>query len=140
MWTSTWIKNILNATSQTPAIHPCDRLYTTWHCHPQEENSHTNEKREIYAKPLLTFIVIWVEQIWYTPKGKSLLSKAAQKIMTDSWMVSVKQLSDTMFSLNRSQSKHSMSSCLTKMFLYSQKLAGCLYLSTYLLQTKCGTL
>lgn len=61
--------------------------------YPQEENSRTNEKREIYAKPLLTFIVwcLWVEQIWYTPKGKSLLSKAAHKRMTDSWMVSVKQ-------------------------------------------------
>lgn len=33
--------------------------------HLKEENiSHTNEKREIYAKPLLTLIVIWVEQIW----------------------------------------------------------------------------
>lgn len=92
--------------------------------HLQEENSHTNEKQETHAKPLLTFIVIWVEQIWYTPKGKSLLSKAAQKRMTDSWMVSVKQLLHTLFSLNCSQSKHSMSSCLTKMFLYSGKLAG----------------
>lgn len=110
---------------------------------PQEENSRTNEKREIYAKPLLTFIVIWEEQIRCTPKGKSLLSKAAQKRMTDSWMVSVKQLSDTLFSLNCSQSKHSMSSCLTKMFLYSGKLARwkCVFIwALYLLQTECGTL
>lgn len=95
------MKIIPHAISQTPVagfmlyIHLTGlsaqrRLYTVrgWrrYSYPQEENRRFNEKPNMYREPSLTFIMCCpqVEQIWYTPERKSLLSKAAQNRNKDS--------------------------------------------------------